>query len=115
LDLNSEIALNIVVYIALIVGLIQWRKQRLPQFTGPTAPFQLLEAYVKRIFPDMKDGFTWREAIFRIENLGIDLDWDKIQRDVGVYEAYRYGGRPLPPVSPESEFLKLLRQLRRVR
>jgi hypothetical protein len=113
LNLDYEIALNVLVYASLVVGLVQWRRQRVLLPSDALEAYQLLEASLKRAFPDITEGFTWREAVSRARNAKPDLDWGKIERDVDVYEAYRYGGAPAPP-APGSEFITLLRALRRV-
>lgn len=114
MDLDYEIALNVLVYASLAVGLVQWRKQRVLLPSDAVQAFQLLETNLKRAFPDITEGFTWREAVSRARNAKPDLEWDKIEQDVNVYEAYRYGGAAAPPV-PGNEFTTLLRALRRVR
>ena len=103
-----------IAYASLAIGLIQWRGQRLPPPADSAAAFRLLETNLKRAFPDIKEGFTWREAISRARNLSADLEWDKIEQDVNVYEAYRYGDGPAPP-APGNEFLRLVKALRRAR
>jgi hypothetical protein len=105
---------NAVVYASLAAGLVQRRRHRLPPPADAVAAFQLLERYFKRAFPDISEGFTWREAISRARKVKTNLEWDKIQQDVSVYEAYRYGGGPAPP-APGDELLGLIRALRRVR
>jgi hypothetical protein len=114
LDLDYEIALNTFAYASLAIGLIQWRRQALPLPADSVTAFGLLETNLRRAFPDINEGFTWREAISRARNLKADIEWDKIEQDLKVYEAYRYGDGPVPP-SPGNEFLRLLKTLRRVR
>jgi hypothetical protein len=113
LDLDYEIALNAFAYASLAIGLVQWRRQRLPPPADSVAAFGLLEVNLKRAYPDISEGFTWREAISRARNLKADIEWDNIEKDVEVYEAYRYGDGPAPP-PPGNEFLRLLKALRRV-
>jgi hypothetical protein len=113
LDLDYEVALNAFAYASLAIGLVLWRRQWLPLPADSVAAFRLLEVNLKRAFPDISEGFTWREAILRARNLKGDIEWDKIEEDVKVYEAYRYGDGPVPP-TPGDEFLGLLKTLRRV-
>ena len=113
MDLDYEVALNAFAYVSLAIGLVQWRRQRLTLPADPVAAFRLLEVNLKRAFPDISEGFTWREAISRARNLKADIEWDKIEKDVNGYEAYRYGDGPVPP-TPGNEFLVLLKSLRRV-
>lgn len=114
MDLDYEVALNAFAYTSLAIGLVQWRRQRVPLPADSVAAFRLLEANLKRAFPDISEGFTWREAISRARNVEGDIEWDKIEKDVKVYEAYRYGDGPIPP-TPGNEFLRLLKTLRRAR
>ena len=57
--------------------------------------FAILEASLKRSHPDLHDGFTWREALFKIQSSSHrsqSLDWDEIEDTLKKYEAFRYGG-----------------------
>ena len=68
MSLEYEFALNAAAYFSLAAGLVQWRRQRLTLPVGSVAAFQLLERSLERAFPDIKEGFTWREAISRTRN-----------------------------------------------
>ena len=114
LAIDYGIALDAAAYASLAVGLVQWRRQRITLPVDSVAAFRQLETSLKRAFPDIDEGFTWREAMGRARTLKKDLEWDKIQGDVDAYEAYRYGGGPVPP-APGNEFLGLLKALRRAR
>jgi hypothetical protein len=113
LNLDYVLALNAIAYTSAGAGALQLRKQRQTKPVDSLAAFQLFEVSLRRAFPDLKEGFTWREAVSRTRGLTTDLDWVKIGGDLDLYEAYRYGGDPLPPM-PGIEFFRLLKALRRL-
>jgi hypothetical protein len=115
LELDYEILLNVIAYIALAAGLLTWRRQRiLPKPSNTEEAFGMLEKSLRHAFPDLRDGFTWREELSRAKRLKPDLGWDSIEKDVSAYEMYRYGQNP-PPKEVGVEFLKLVRFLKGVR
>lgn len=57
--------------------------------------FAILEASLKRFYPELPDGFTWREALSKIQSSSTrtqNLDWYEIEDTLKRYEAFRYGG-----------------------
>lgn len=104
------VPLNIVIYTSIVVGVIQARRRKLKPGGKETTFTQLEAAMVKR-FPDMPVGFTMREGLQRARSVEPDLGWDQIEKSLDGYEAFRYGGGPLPPVE-QPELAKLVRRLR---
>jgi hypothetical protein len=112
LDLSYEILLNVAVYGALGAGVFAWLRQpRLPNPRSSEEAFAMLEKSLRHAFPDLKDGFTWREALSRLKDLKPDLGWESIDVDRKAYEEYKYGRGP-PPGKVGVEFLKLVRFLK---
>lgn len=104
-------ALNVLVYASLAAGLIAWRTTRSPNPADALAAFAQLEAALRRAIPDLPDGFTWREAVSEARRRGLVSDWKELDRTLGNYEAYRYGGGPSPGAA-QPELLRLLKALR---
>lgn len=114
MNLDYEILLNVLVYGALAGGILAWRAQQsLPKPRSLEEAFEMLEHALRHVFPDMKDGFTWREELSRARSLRPDLGWSSIEQDLNAYETYKYGTQP-PPKMFGVEFLKLVKALRRM-
>ena len=77
---------------------------------GSADLFRQLEASLKRRFPDLPPGFTWREGLACARRLDLRLDWAEIDAAADRYEAFRYGGAK--PEPPDTEVIKLVRSLR---
>lgn len=108
--LDSLIFLNVAAYGSLVAALAVWRRRRVPKPADARAAFRLLETALKRAFPDLPDGFTWREGMDMAKKKGLDVSWEEIDETLRSYEAYRYGGSPsLEPMLPE--VLKLVKAL----
>jgi len=91
--LNDEllIALNVVVYASFVAGLVVFvRSPRQLQAVS----FRTLGDLLRSSFPDLPAGFTLREGLARARQAQPGLDWDAIDRELGTYEGYRYGGLP---------------------
>lgn len=96
---------NAVLYAFLILGIFKRRGSGL-EVSGVAEAFLLLEAALKKKFPDMPVGFTWREAMGRIKGVNPQLDWKSLESVLKRYEAYRYGGFELSYTDP-GEVLRL--------
>ncbi len=85
------VVLAIALYVSLVVGYIMSR--RIPVFHASNLreAFEFLEIRLKRAFPDLRDGFTWSEAMARIRPIYGDVDWIVIEGVLKQYQAYRYG------------------------
>ncbi len=105
------VPVNIAVYVSIAVGVIQTRRRRTAKkLAGSNTAFGLLESAMMKRFPDLPEGFTLREGLRRARSIEPDLGWDKIERSLDGYEAYRYGDDP-PPSNEQPELGKLIRKL----
>jgi hypothetical protein len=110
MDLDSLLLLNAAAYGSLAVALAVWRARRGAMPADTRAAFGLLESALRHAFPDLPEGFTWREGLGMAKTKGLDIRWDEIDESLRRYEAYRYGqGPPLEP--PRPEMLKLVKAL----
>ncbi len=96
---------NAALYALLILGIFK-RGGSGVEVSSVTEAFLLLEAALKKRFPDMPAGFTWREAMGRIREMNPQLDWKRLESVLKGYEAYRYGGFELSYTDPR-EVLRL--------
>ncbi|MBI2649093.1 MAG: hypothetical protein HYU03_00760 [Thaumarchaeota archaeon] len=96
---------NAALYALLILGIFKKRGSGL-EASSVAEAFLLLEAALKKKFPDMPAGFTWREAMGRIRDMNPRLDWKSLEGVLKGYEAYRYGGFELSYTDP-GEVLRL--------
>jgi len=113
LDLLLLLALNVAAFASLAVGLAFWLKER-PSGGSPrdvAAAFGMLELALRKAFPDLPQGFTWREGIAEARKRGVRLNWTALDGALRSYEAYRYGQEPAPAASPQPDLLKLLKVL----
>ena len=113
LDLLLLVVLNGAVYASLVAGLAFWLKER-PHRGRPrdvASAFGMLDLAFRRAFPDLPQGFTWREGIAEARRKGVRLNWAAIDTTLRSYEAYRYGEGPAPAVAPQPDLLKLLKVL----
>ncbi len=101
------IELNVVVYASLLLGAFLTLRVRTPKNLDTETAFRLLERGMRRTFPDLTDGFTWREGIAKARALGLKLGWEGIERSLEGHEAHRYGGEP-EPQSPDPELVRLV-------
>jgi hypothetical protein len=106
------IAVNVAVYTSIAAGVIQGRRRRTTMRpSGTDAAFNQLESALVKRFPDLPEGFTMREGLSRVRSLEPDLRWDRIEESLEGYEAYRYGGDPVPS-GEQPELAKLIHKLR---
>ncbi len=96
---------NAALYALLILGMFKRRGSGL-EVSNVAEAFLLLEAALKKKFPDIPVGFTWREAMGRIRGMNPQLDWESLESVLKGYEAYRYGGFELSYANP-GEVLRL--------
>ena len=86
------ILLNAVIYFFLILGLTRIRRRNIRDVRNIEDAFALLEDCLSTSFPDLPEGFTWKEAIYRLKKLEMKADWQDVENALRKYEAYRYGG-----------------------
>jgi hypothetical protein len=91
--LGALLALNIVLYIPLVLGALRRRRRKVDASNLADA-FNGLELALKEAAPDLPAGFTWEEAIARLRSSGVRTEG--IEGALKSYEEYRYGGLPLP-------------------
>jgi len=84
---------NAFLYALLLVNVFRGRRRKVAASNLAEA-FRTLEAALKQGVPDLPAGFTWEEAMARLRVK--DLDSKSIEAALKGYEAYRYGGLPLP-------------------
>jgi len=112
--INLEVGLllaNVVVYSTLLAGLIQARRRARRGAATLDAAFRQLEVVLQKRFPDLPEGHTLREALFRAKSLEPDVRWEPIERSLRDYEEHRYGDRMVSQV-PDPELTKLTNELR---
>jgi hypothetical protein len=84
----------------LLVGLLRPRAPPIPRVATLAEAFQLLEYWLRRAYPDLPEGFTWREALERAPKSDKRIDWQRLLSIIERYEAYRYGGSRLEDTDP---------------
>jgi hypothetical protein len=89
------LAVNVVLYVALVLTVQSGRGRRVNAENLADA-FKGLEVALKRAVPDLPEGFTWGDAVARLRSAGIQTNG--MEDALKGYEAYRYGGTPLPDV-----------------
>ncbi len=93
LILGALLAVNAALYGSLGYAVLG-RRRRLPEPSNLSEAFGSLEVAVRGAVPGLQPGFTWEEAVARLRSLGVDTGG--VEGALGGYEAYRYGGAPLP-------------------
>lgn len=75
--------------------------------------FRILEGALRQSYPDLPDGYTWREALITMKKShGESQEWVEIEKVLKKYEAIRYGGIRGEDVETGS-VLRLAHRLRR--
>jgi hypothetical protein len=82
---------NVIVYALLVLGIIRSRSNRVPQNPSMEYALGMLERSLRTSFPDMPEGYTWREVINRLKYSRKDLNWPEIDDALKAYEESRYG------------------------
>jgi len=93
LVLGALLALNLVLYSSLAFLALRLRRRKFSP-SSLTEAFGDLELALKEAVPDLPSGFTWEEAVARLRSSGVRTDG--MEGALEGYEAYRYGGSPLP-------------------
>jgi hypothetical protein len=89
------LAVNVVLYVALVLTVQSGRARRVSAENLAEA-FKGLEVALKQAVPDLPEGFTWGDAVARLRSAGIQTNG--MEDALKGYEEYRYGGTPLPNV-----------------
>lgn len=93
LVLVALLALNVLLYIPLVLSAVRRRRQKVNASNLADA-FSGLELALKEAVPDLPAGFTWEEAVARLRSTGVQTKG--MEDALRSYEEYRYGGLPLP-------------------
>jgi len=91
--LGALLALNVVLYASLAFLALRSRRRKFAPSSLSEA-FRDLEMALKDAVPDLPSGFTWEEAVARLRSYGVRTEG--MEGPLMGYEAYRYGGAPLP-------------------
>src|SRR6202161_4719210 len=91
--LGGLLILNIALYTPLVFATLRRRQHRVAA-TNLVEAFNGLELALKSAVPDLPAGFTWEEALTRLKSSGVKTE--AMEDALKSYEAYRYGGAPLP-------------------
>jgi hypothetical protein len=93
--LGGLLILNIALYTPLVFVALR-RRRHMVAATNLVEAFNGLELALKSAVPDLPAGFTWEEAVGRLKASGV---WTvEMEAALKGYEAYRYGGAPLPDI-----------------
>ena len=76
----------------------------------PAKSFVLLENSLKKAFPDLPQGFTWREALEQLESTNLKVDWTEVTGALRQYEGWRYG-EMVKPGEVDPEVVRLAKEL----
>jgi hypothetical protein len=109
LVLGALLALNVVLYASLGFAALRQRRRNVEPSNLMEA-FNGLELALKESVPDLPSGFTWEEALARLKSSGVKTE--AMEDALKSYEAYRYGGTPLPDLD-YSEVVNVTHELGR--
>lgn len=84
------LAANMAIYS--LIALSVRRGRRPLRATNLAEAFQVLDAALRRKFPDLPMGLTWEEALDRLH--ASESDDGELRAALEVYEASRFGGVP---------------------
>ncbi|MDA4128606.1 MAG: hypothetical protein OK422_04030 [Thaumarchaeota archaeon] len=102
--------MDIAIYVSLAFGIVRAVRMIQPQVRDTVTAFGFLEKALRKKFPDLPAGFTWREGVERARLLNLKVSWEEIQGALAQYERFRYGGGSKPEPAP-AEVVKLARIL----
>ncbi|HYA56460.1 MAG TPA: hypothetical protein VED22_06650 [Nitrososphaerales archaeon] len=80
--------------------------------SNPVEAFQVLDRSIEKFVPNLPAGFTWGEAVERLKQSGVKLNWGRFETSLNEYEAFRYGGHQMSN-GVEPEVVRLATTLRR--
>jgi hypothetical protein len=106
------IAANMVAYVLIILALLKGRTKRFPENVTLEQAFRILEASLKESFPELPEGYTWKEIITKLRSTRMNIDWWEVEDTLKKYEAHRYGGFDFKNPDPHS-VLRIAQQLPR--
>ncbi len=109
--LVSLAALDVALYGAAVGGFLRARRAAFRAADSERA-FFILEGALRKAFPDLPEGFTWREALHKVESLEIEVNWTEVGRALKQYEDWRYG-EDVKKEEVNPEVMHLARELSR--
>ena len=109
LNFNSLLSIDVAIYAALLAGYLRMRQVAFRP-PNPEKAFSLLERSLQKAFPELPEGFTWREAMRQVEALKIDVDLTEVGKALRQYEAWRYG-ESVKPEEINAEVVRLAKLL----
>ena len=89
---DSLLALAVAVFAVAALQGLRWRLRGGRSVRGDSTAYGSLSEALRSADPRMPAGFTWREAMARMEGVGIRADWGKFAEELERYEGQRYGG-----------------------
>jgi hypothetical protein len=105
---------DVLLYALMTYQLVRGRRGSRIGASDATEAFTILGSELRAAIPTIQRGFTWREGIQEARGLHLDIDWERLGREVEGYEAFRYGGEARPG-QDYGEVLALARELRKAR
>ncbi len=101
LSFNFLVSIDVAIYAAALAGYVRMRQLAFRP-PNPERAFSLLEKSLEKAFPDLPEGFTWREAMKRVEDIKPDVNMTEVSKALRQYEAWRYGESVKPEeINPE--------------
>ena len=97
---------------SLAIGVLAVKRSRPPSIPDSRTAFQVLDNFIERFVPGIPIGHTWGEAMESLKASGVEVDWTKVENSLAEYDAFRYGGEPMP-ARVEPEVVRLAMKLRR--
>jgi len=89
---DSLLAGAVLVYAVAALKALRWRLRGGRRVRWDSSAFGSLSDALRSADPKIPAGFTWREAMARMEEVGIKADWGKFAEELERYEGQRYGG-----------------------
>jgi hypothetical protein len=89
------IPVNLVLYLMLAEGYLRDKRYfSIPKVAAPAEAFALFERAYRQSFPREQEGFTWEEAVKKVNQVVPVSDYlsNGVQKSLKQYEAFRYGG-----------------------
>jgi hypothetical protein len=113
LTLYGLVAANGALYLLLALRLLRQRRRFGPPPSSLSGAFASLTRPLQEAIPELPSGYTWREAVVKMRQMHLEVDWKSVERALDGYEMARYGGHPEPSVE-YSEVVRLGRILMRM-
>jgi hypothetical protein len=113
LSFNSLVSIDVAIYAAALAAYVRMRQVAFRP-PNPEKAFSLLEKSLQKAFPELPQGFTWREAMKKVEATNLDVDLTEVSKALIQYEAWRYG-ESMKPEEVNGEVVRLAKGLSRRR